>query len=118
MEPRSAPVVVILLLRSPEWTPYATVVRLASAFVALGARLTIFVMDDAILGLVPVHGRGPNSFPLFPVLQAGAQIVVCQSTAEIRGMGPGDLPSGVRFETQVQLGQLAGSADLFLPFTA
>ena len=118
MESRCAPKVVILLLRSPEWTPYATVVRLASSFVAAGARLTFFVMDDAILGLVPVHGRGPNSFPLFPILQSGAEIVVCQSTAEIRGMGPGGLPPGVRFETQVQLGQLAGSADLFLPFTA
>ncbi|EQD25003.1 MAG: DsrE family protein [Nitrospirae bacterium] len=118
MEARSAPRVVMLLLRSPEWTPFATLVRLAVSFVAAGARLTVFVMDDAILGLVPVHGRGPNSFPLFPVLEAGGEIAVCQSTAEIRGLGPGALPPGVRFETQVQLGQMAGSADLFLPFTA
>ena len=117
MESGSVPRVVMLLMKSPEWTPYATVVRLARSFVTAGAHLTVFVMDDAILGLVPVHGRGPDSYPLFPVISAGGEIAVCQSTAEIRGLGPGTLPPKVRFETQVQLGQLAGSADLFLPFT-
>jgi len=109
--------VVILLLRSPEWTPYATVIRLANGFLSAGVRVTVFVMDDAVLGLIPIHGRGPESYPLFPVLAAGGELVVCQSTAEIRGAGPGSLPPEIRFETQVQLGHLAGSADLFLPFT-
>jgi uncharacterized protein involved in oxidation of intracellular sulfur len=109
--------VVMLILRSPEWTPFSTVIRLATGFLAAGARVTVFIMDDAIMGLVPVHGRGPDSYPLFPVISSGGELVVCQSTAEIRGMGPSRLPTGVRFETQVQLGHLAGSADLFLPFT-
>lgn len=111
------PHVVLLLLRSPEWTPFSTVVRLASSFLDAGARVTVFVMDDGVLGLVPVHGRGPESYPMFPVVASGGEVVVCQSTAEIRGVGPGALPPGIRFETQVQLGHLAGSADLFLPFT-
>lgn len=118
MESTSAPRVTLLLLKSPEWTPYTTVVRLALAFLASGATLTIFVMDDAILGLVPAHGRAAESFPLAPVLAAGGEVAVCQSTAEIRGIGKEDLPAGVRFETQVQLGQMAAAADLFLPFTA
>ncbi len=113
-----SPRVLVLLLRSPEWTPYSTVIRLCLSFLSAGARVTVFVMDDAVLGLVPVQGRGPDSYSLCPVLKAGGEIVVCQSTAEIRGLGTEDLPRGVRFETQVQLGQLAGSADLFLPFTA
>lgn len=111
------PHVVMLILRSPEWTPFSTVTRLATEFLASGTRVTVFIMDDAVLGLVPVHGRGPDSYPLFPVISSGGEIVVCQSTAEIRGMGSALLRPGVRFETQVQLGHLAGSADLFLPFT-
>lgn len=108
--------VLILLLRSPEWTPYATVLRLAEEFLSAGARVTLFLMDDAVLGLVPPHGRTADSSLLAPLLLRGAEIAVCQSTSEIRGIGPGDLPSGARFETQVQLGHLAGTADLFLPF--
>ena len=118
MESASVPRVTLLLLKSPEWTPYTTVVRLGLAFLASGAKVTVFVMDDAILGLISAHGRSAESFPLAPLLAAGGEIAVCQSTAEIRGIGKGDLPAGVRFETQVQLGQMAASADLFLPFTA
>lgn len=43
--------VLILLLRSPEWTPYATVLRLADAFLSEGCQVTLFLMDDAVLGL-------------------------------------------------------------------
>lgn len=109
--------VVILLLRSPEWTSYSVAIRLGLEFLSQGARLTVFVMDDAVLGLFPVHGKGPETFPLFPLLERGAEVAVCQSTAEVRGFGREDLPPGSRFETQVQLGHMAGSADLFLPFS-
>ena len=108
--------VLILLLRSPEWTPYNTVLRLADALLAEGCKVTHFLMDDAVLGLVPPHGKAPGSALLAPLLSRGAEVAVCQSTAEIRGLGPDDLPPGARFETQVQLGHLAGIVDLFLPF--
>ena len=106
----------ILLLRSPEWTPYQSVLRLADALLSEGCRVTLFLMDDAVLGLVPPHGKARESAPVAPLLARGAEVAVCQSTAEIRGLGPDDLPPGARFETQVQLGHLAGNVDLFLPF--
>ena len=116
MEAKS-PIVVMLLLRSPEWTNYGVVIRLGLSFMAAGASVTLFVMDDAVLGLVPILGRGPESYPLFPLVQGGAKVLACQSTAEVRGVLRESLPPGVCFETQVQLGHLAGSADLFLPFS-
>ncbi|MGC8529929.1 MAG: DsrE family protein [Leptospirillia bacterium] len=108
--------VLILLLRSPEWTPYTTVLRLADALVAEGSHVTLFLMDDAVLGLVAPHGKPRELSPVAPLLSRGIEVAICQSTAEIRGIGPEDLPTGARFETQVQLGHLAGTVDLFLPF--
>ena len=111
-----SPRALILRLRSPEWTPYHTVLRLADALLDQGCRVTLFLMDDAVLGLVAPHGNSRDSAPISPLLARGAEVAVCQSTAEIRGLGSDDLPPGARFETQVQLGHLAGSVDLFLPF--
>ena len=108
--------VLILLLRSPEWTPYATVLRLADALLSEGCHVTLFLMDDAVLGLVAPHGKPRELAPVFLLLSRGAEVSVCQSTAEVRGVAPEDLPPGARFETQVQLGHLAGTVDLFLPF--
>ena len=108
----------MLLLQSPEWINFAVVVRLGKAFLDAGAELTVFVMDDAVLGLVPLPGRGKDSYPLFPLVAGGGTILVCQSTAEVRGLLGDRLPDSVRFETQVHLGHLAGTTDLFLPFSA
>jgi uncharacterized protein involved in oxidation of intracellular sulfur len=89
---------------------------MALAFLSTGARVTIFLMDDAVLGLLPRNYRDPSSFPLSPVLTSGGEILVCQSTAEPRGLLSENLPQGVCFETQVHLGQLSSEADVFLPF--
>ncbi len=106
----------ILLLKSPEWSAFHSVVELSVALLEEGARLTLFIMDDAVLGLYPRSSRDPQSFPLHPVIEKGGTVLVCQSTAETRGMHSDRLPDGVRFETQVQLGRLAEEVDLFLPF--
>lgn len=108
--------VLVLLLKSPEWTLFHSVVQLSVALLDEGARLTLFVMDDAVLGLYPRSLREPESFPLQPVLKKGGTVLVCQSTAETRGITADRLPTGARFETQVQLGRQAAEADLFLPF--
>jgi uncharacterized protein involved in oxidation of intracellular sulfur len=108
--------VVILLVKSPEMTQFFLVIRMALAFLSTGVRVTLFLMDDAVLGLLPRNYRDPASFPLSPVLSSGGEIMVCQSTAEPRGLLAENLPEGVRFETQVHLGQLSSEADLFLPF--
>jgi len=108
--------VVLLLVKSPEMTQFFLAIRMALAFLSTGTRLTLFVMDDAVLGLLPRNYRDPASFPLAPVLSSGGEILVCQSTAEPRGLLAENLPRGVCFETQVHLGQLSSEADLFLPF--
>jgi len=108
--------VVLLLVKSPEMTQFFLVIRMALAFLSRGARVTLFLMDDAVLGLLPRNYRDPASFPLSPVLASGGEILVCQSTAEPRGLLSENLPRGVCYETQVHLGQLSSEADLFLPF--
>jgi uncharacterized protein involved in oxidation of intracellular sulfur len=108
--------VLVLLLKSPEWTLFHSVVQLSVAMIDEGARLTLFIMDDAVLGLYPRSLREPDSFPLHPIIKKGGTILVCQSTSEMRGVTADRLPTGARFETQVQLGRQAGEADLFLPF--
>jgi uncharacterized protein involved in oxidation of intracellular sulfur len=108
--------VVLLLVKSPEMTQFFLVIRMAMAFLSTGARVTLFLMDDAVLGLLPRNYRDPGSFPLSSVLSSGGEILVCQSTAEPRGLLSENLPPGVCFETQVHLGQLSSEADVFLPF--
>ncbi len=106
----------ILLLKSPEWSVFQSVVHLSVAFLDEQARLTLFVMDDAVLGLYPRNPGKPLSYPLYPIVEKGGTVLVCQSTAEPRGLTADRLPEGVRFETQVRLGKLADEVDVFLPF--
>ncbi|AFS52598.1 DsrE family protein [Leptospirillum ferriphilum] len=106
----------ILLLKSPEWSIFQSVVRLSVALLDEKARLTLFLMDDAVLGLYPRQPGKPLTYPLYPIIEKGGTVLVCQSTAEPRGLTADRLPSGVRFETQVRLGRLADEVDLFLPF--
>uniref|UniRef100_A0A7C3QSR7 Uncharacterized protein n=1 Tax=Leptospirillum ferriphilum TaxID=178606 RepID=A0A7C3QSR7_9BACT len=106
----------ILLLKSPEWSVFQSVVHLSVALLEEKARLTLFIMDDAVLGLYPRQHGKPLSYPLYPVVEKGGSILVCQSTAETRGVTADRLPEGVRFDTQVRLGRLADDVDVFLPF--
>ncbi len=109
--------VAILVLKSPEATQFHLAIRMALAFLRSGCKVSMFIMDDAVLGLFPRNYRDKESYLFAPVVGAGGEILVCQSTAEPRGILSESLPAGVRFETQVHLGQLSSEADLFLPFT-
>ncbi len=105
----------ILLTTSPESQNSYTVVQLARAALNQGHQVSLFVMDDGVFNL-KANPKNLWSAEFSALIQAGAQITLCASNAESRGLEKGELIDGVVFGSQYDHAMILKESDRFLVF--
>ncbi|MCI0369987.1 MAG: DsrE family protein [candidate division NC10 bacterium] len=104
-----------LLTTSPERADARTVIRLAEAALETGHRVELFLMNDGVYNVVaaPKH---PVSGDFVRLMEFGAAITLCATSAGPRGVTKENALPGVRFGSQHDHAQMVARADRVLTF--
>jgi len=105
----------ILLTTSPESQNSYTAVQIARAALAQGHQVSLFVMDDGIYNL-RYHPKNPWAAEFMALIERGAQITLCASNAESRGLEKEEVIAGVVLGSQYDHATIVNESDRFLVF--